>query len=384
MKKLKDLFDKYRNRLGVYGAENPTIGQIHKKRNDELFNLTFWNDLQSKVCYIYDYKHDDQPDKNDHITHKNTTKTKVACKFYPVQDDRVTKDQTEYHVQFYIYDEPNEYEKGLYEETFGKNATYPMGMYIDIPNSEGVYQKWMIVRHSYRNQYPDYSVFPCGYRYQWIHNHKKMQMWGVLRSQNSYNSGKWEANYTTTAENQSQMWLPKNEITDTIYYNQRFLISDRRPIPLAWEVSKIIDVNPYGVVKFTLTQEMFNHQFDYVDDEGMWADYFKYAVEPTEPTEPAEKYGELVCKQSVIKVRGNKRTISFIAHDGELLVPITLNETSWSFNIPDVILDFSDDYSSVAVKLPDNDELIGTALVIDVADDAGEYTAHLELGIEAL
>ena len=42
----------------LYGS-NKTIGQQVKEESDWLMEQTFWNDSQSKVCYIYDYFHDD-------------------------------------------------------------------------------------------------------------------------------------------------------------------------------------------------------------------------------------------------------------------------------------------------------------------------------------
>ena len=77
-----------------------TIGQIYKEQSDWLMEETFSNDIQSKVCYIYDYFHDDQPDKNVGMTYENTTKTKIDVKFIVKTYQSIDKDQVEYYIQF--------------------------------------------------------------------------------------------------------------------------------------------------------------------------------------------------------------------------------------------------------------------------------------------
>ena len=77
-----------------------TIGQIYKEQSNELMEWTWDNDIQSKVCYIYDYFHDDQPDKNVGMTYENTTKTKIDVKFIVKTYQSIDKDQVEYYIQF--------------------------------------------------------------------------------------------------------------------------------------------------------------------------------------------------------------------------------------------------------------------------------------------
>ena len=77
-----------------------TIGQIYKEQSDFLMEKTFWNDPQSKVCYIYDYFHDNEPDKNVGMTYENTTKTKIDVKFIVKTYQSIDKDQVEYYIQF--------------------------------------------------------------------------------------------------------------------------------------------------------------------------------------------------------------------------------------------------------------------------------------------
>ena len=93
-------FETARRIASVKNNGAKTIGQIHKEESDWLMEETFWNDPQSKVCYIYDYFHDDQPDKNVGMTYENTTKTKIDVKFIVKTYQSIDKDQVEYYIQF--------------------------------------------------------------------------------------------------------------------------------------------------------------------------------------------------------------------------------------------------------------------------------------------
>ena len=77
-----------------------TIGQIYKEQSDELMEWTWDNDIQSKVCYIYDYAHDNEPELKDHMTYENTTKTRIDAKFIIKTYQSMDKDQVEYYLQF--------------------------------------------------------------------------------------------------------------------------------------------------------------------------------------------------------------------------------------------------------------------------------------------
>ena len=78
-----------------------TIGQIHKDNSDFIMEQTWLNDLQSRVCYIYDFYHDDSPTLNNHITYSdNTTKTKIDAKFIISSYGSIDKDQVAYHILF--------------------------------------------------------------------------------------------------------------------------------------------------------------------------------------------------------------------------------------------------------------------------------------------
>ena len=59
----------------------------------------------------------------------------------------------------------------------------------------------------------------------------------------------------TSPEDQTIMWLPTTHYTQTLSYNQRVLINDDgRRVPIAWELSKVLDTIPVGITRLTFKQ----------------------------------------------------------------------------------------------------------------------------------
>ena len=75
-----------------------------------------------------------------------------------------------------------------YKTTYGN--TFPIGLYLDVPDDRNVYHKWLICREEKANQFPKYLVLPCDYELCWIETNGKdrikRRMWSVLRMQSSY------------------------------------------------------------------------------------------------------------------------------------------------------------------------------------------------------
>lgn len=172
-----------------------TIGQIVKENSDFLMEETWFSDIQAKTCYIYDFYHDDQKDKKDHMTYENTTKTRIDAKFIIKSYQSIDKDQIEYYLQFRP-SQPTEFQLGdelyYFETNYRKkygNADF-CGMYVDIPNDKGIYERWIICEKERANQFPKYLILPCTYEFMWIEKNGseiyKRRMWGAPRSQKSY------------------------------------------------------------------------------------------------------------------------------------------------------------------------------------------------------
>ena len=67
------------------------------------------------------------------------------------------------------------------------SATFPVGLYCDILDESGKYNRWLIVATANYNvsQFPTFSVLRCDKVFDWVLKGKKYQVAGCLRSQNS-------------------------------------------------------------------------------------------------------------------------------------------------------------------------------------------------------
>lgn len=344
------------------GKNYLTLGEQLKQDSDNLMELTWDSNIASKVCYIYDYYHDDQPDKKDHMTYKNTTKTRIDAKFLVKSYQSLDKDQIDYYLQFkpsqkFDFEPSDElyYFETDYRNRYG-NPDF-MGLYVDIPDNRGIYRKWMICAYEIANQFPKFIVLPINYELQWIeqsgHQRIKRRMWCVLKSQNSYNSGIYSYDRTTKMENQDKCWLPLNPITEKIWYktednkNTRMLIGAPTAHPIAWIVSKIENAQPLGIQKITLHQTDFNPKTDYVNlqTKEMFADYYDLNSVPTNPTE--EKLYETydLCRLSAstptLKIGGSYKLITAQIFDGQgdEITSLYSDATyTWSYDIEGIEL----------------------------------------------
>lgn len=192
------VYDFYKRKMNVAttscGKNYATLGEKLKSDSDMLMEVTWDNDPQSKVGYIYDYFHDDQPRKKDHMTYEKTTKTRIDVKVIVKSYQSIDQDQVAFYLQFkpsqklefkdgdelYYYDTD-------YRQRYG--AEFPIGLYIDLPDDRGIYRKWLICERELAVQFPKYLILPITYEYMWIEKDGekriKRKMWGVNRSQKS-------------------------------------------------------------------------------------------------------------------------------------------------------------------------------------------------------
>ena len=274
MPSFSDMKRKYSNSL--------TVGQQLKRISDMAMQQTFDNDPAARQCYIYDYHHDDQKDSCfGYDPSLSTSKLPVKLKFIIKEYKSMSKDEPEYHIQF----TPNDWNtQSCKPDYFSQYESYmiefPIGMYIDIPDDRGVYHKWLIIYSEVANQFPKFGVMKCNHKFHWVNNTNgllyRYQMWGVLRTQNSYNSGVYTYNQTTRPENQAKFILPWNNVSDKIKHDQRLLVSSVSSTPTAWKITKVENTFPKGVIFFTLYQDELDYQSDYMNERTgeMYADYY--------------------------------------------------------------------------------------------------------------
>ena len=312
-----------------------TIGQIRKEESDFLMEQTWDGDIQSKVCYIYDYYHDDKPWLAEDITHDNTTKTKIDAKFIVTKYSSIDKDQVEYHLQFRP-SQPVRFTENdelyYYETDYKKrySTQFPIGLFVDIPDEKNVYRKWLIVAKEEGNQFLKYSVLPCDYYLHWIEvngtERIKRKMWCVSRAMNSYTSGRWIDRYMLGLDDIQKIWIPINPITEQLSYveenkNKRLVLSALIKKPHVWQISKVENTKPLGLIKITLDQDSWDEHTDYVNLETgeMYADYYDSDISPIDPTEltstPSSKYGTITASTSTIKIGGSYKTLTTSVYD---------------------------------------------------------------------
>lgn len=389
-----------------------TIGQIYKEQSDWMMEETWDNDIQTKVCYIYDFYHDDQPRLAEGMTYENTTKTHIDAKFIVKSYQSMDKDQVDYYVQFkpsqpVRFTEKDElyYFETDYKSTYGN--TFPVGCYLDIPDDRNVYHKWLICREEKANQFPKYLVLPCDYELCWIEiNGKdriKRRMWSVLRMQSSYTIGQYTDRVFTRTDNQNKIWLPLNKYTEKFWYTtnedttMRIVVSAPTEHPLIWACTKIENIQPVGIQKLTIYQTVWSDNRDYIEKDengriiGMWASYFDSEIAPTDPSTPtptpSSTTARILASTSTIKVGGSYKnlTVNLYNDSNEDITTEYSDATiSWTCSIDNE--DWTDkvtwrdgtEFNQKKLKFPSDVTVIGKILTVKCTIDKDDATIESE------
>ena len=380
-----------------------TIGQIYKEQSDEIMEWTWEADEQSKFCYIYDWKHDDSPNMNIGMTYENTTKTPIDAKILVSKYGSIDKDSPTLQCQFkpsqkeYFTKDDELFYMEEYRQKYHLDDIF-VGMYLDVPDKKKVYHRHLICMKDVEQNFQKYFLLPCDYFLQWIQTKAdkryKRSMWCVLKSQSSYNSGIWVDNVTASQQNQELLFIPTNEISDTIYYvsednnnNQRLIVdipnySIENWTPNTWVVSKVERVNVRGRTKLTLYQKPFNSNTDYIEKDengiitGLWANYFG-GTAPTDPdtptTPPSSITARISASTSTIKVGGSYKnlTVNLFNDSNEDITTEYADATfTWTCSIDNegwtdkVTWRAGTEYNQKKVKFPSGNSVIGKILSV--------------------
>ena len=400
------VYDFYKRKMQVdthsTGKNYSTLGEKLKSEADTLMELTWDNDLAAKTCYIYDHFHDDFfTDEHgitrslaEGMTYENTNKTKIDAKFIIKSYQSMDKDQVEYYLMFRP-SQPVRFNEGddlyYYETDFRKrySATFPIGLWCDIPDDTGVYHKWLICRNEPANQFPKYLILPVNYELMWVekNNEKriKRRMWCVLRQQMSYTSGVYVDRVFGHTDNQNKLILPMNSITEKFWYtdddskNLRVIVSALMENPTVWKITKCESASPLGLQKLTLYTNFFNEHTDYVNLETgeMYANYFDSEITPTDPDTPTTPPSSIAIRisasTSTIKVGGSYKnlTVNLFNDSNEDITTEYADATfTWTCSIDDE--DWTDkvtwragtEYNQKKVKFPNDASTIGKILSV--------------------
>ena len=294
----------------MLAAQGSTLGQYYKNISDEVVQRTWDNDIGTRTCYLYPYWLDNEPDLREGMSRfDESNKYKVDLRVVIKSYKSIAKDDGEIHLVFPpdIWNScelPEWWSDNMHVDYNGFGIDYPISLYADVPNDRGIYERWLIVYREYGNQFVKNGALKCNTRLQWVTDtaNKRYirEMWCVQRTQNSYNSGIYQYQKMLVLENQSKLYLPYNDISNELYYNQRLALSLPAQKPLVWDVSKIENTVPRGVLNVTLYQDEWNANSDVwwkPDDEGnplpgqytYLCDYYQSpAVPVVEPTSDVE------------------------------------------------------------------------------------------------
>ena len=413
------VYESYKKRMKIdtvsTGKNYPTLGEKLKSDSDLIMEETFWNDPQSKICYIYDYFHDNEPDKNVGMTYENTTKTRIDAKFIVKSYQSLDKDQVEYYLQFRPSQKTkfNEDDELYYFETDYRNRygvqDFPIGMMVDIPDDEGCYHKWLICEKEQANQFIKYLIIPCNYYLTWIErdgqNRHKRGMWCSQRQQSSYTMGSYRDRFIAHPDNQTKLWIPLNSITEKLWYNDdinqtmRLIVSAKVENPLIWSITKIENFKPVGIQKITLYQNYFDPIRDYIehDENGqiiaMYADYYDSIIEPegsSAPSIPSQNYGKIIASTSTVKVGGSYKSLTLEIYDkNNIDVTSNYSESTFVWTCSIESEDLTDKvtwldgklFNQKKIKFPDDRKYLGKTLDIKCVIKDIEIAEQFELVI---
>lgn len=191
-----------------------------------------------------------------------------------------------------------------------------------------------------------------------------------------------------------------NDISATIFYDTRIIISAPIDEPVTWKCSKVEQVSPKGISHLTFAQDKFNAHTDFIEKDeegnvvGMWADYFiNDEVLPTDLEEQPHKIHSIVTCSGVkpdIKAGGHykKFSVTFYDDDDEI---IDYRDGYWTYTIDGIdvsdkitTLNFGEStdvaINQVKAKLEADNNLIGKILVVGFESNDG-IKSEMEINI---
>ena len=261
-------YNVYKNYLTSSGNN---LSQIRRNQSDMIINNTFTHDPTYKKVYI--------------LTPDGWKWEDAKYQFHFAQS--IAKDKVDYYLQF------------------RPKIHYPIGTYVLIPDDtnpdlllteeelinpflqpiKNRKNWWMIVERDNQNAYVRYNVLPCNWNFQWIYNGKIHNCYGAIRAANSYTSGVWRSEYSVALDNLTGFWVPDTYYlfgkdleklgmydTRTIMHDQRFMLTNNILDPKVYQVTKVIELSPSGLIKCNVKQDDYNSKRDNVD--LMICDYY--------------------------------------------------------------------------------------------------------------
>lgn len=238
-----------------------TQGQVRKTQSDLKTNQTFTGDPTYKRVYI--------------LTKDGWKWEDAKYQFHTAPS--VSKDAVDYYLQF------------------RPKVHYPIGSYVIVPDDtdfdinlsesekrdpfsqpiEKRTQWWLIVGRDEANANVRYMILKCDWEFKWIYKGRIMSCWACSKSANSYTSGVWRDEISLSPDNLTNSWLPDTHYTygdnleelglfdtRTVMHMQRFFFSNNDLDPKIYQVTKVTDLNPQGIIKLSIKQDEYNEKRD--------------------------------------------------------------------------------------------------------------------------
>lgn len=332
------------------------VGEAIKLQSDVIMDKTFFNDPHTRPVRVYHaYKSID---------------VKTYAKYQRSSRFSILKDQVDYHLQF------------------RSKEHYPIGCYVDLPNDVGEIETWLIVGKDDSPQFVRYSILQINREIKWIVDGVIYTSPCVLRTRNSYNSGIWNDGFVTTVENQNSFWVQTNPITQTIYYDTRFLISDSQIHPISYFVTKVEDTFPSGITKIVLKQDLFNPERD--NAELMIANYYLSKIEPVDSSKDDNLSTSVEARIDISTWKSPKLIIGtdyreltggFYRGNNE----IQMNGI-WRFDTDaDIYNKFSivQEANKLLIKCDKDYSLVGKIVTVSLSDESNTYTTSQRIEVAA-
>lgn len=345
------MFDAYKNRMALHGAN---MSDMLRRQSNMVIEQTWTRDPNYRQVYVV---------KVDNGLPEVTTECElIDVKFNIKTYQSITSDEVSYLLQF----------------RHGEEKRHPevaIGSYVYMQDEDGEWKWWLICHLDEQPSFRQYQILECNWTFGWVVGGNIYHCLGIQRVQQSYNSGSWDGDRFTFVDNITSAWLPTNDDTLTIGYNQRFIISDaRRRPPLVWSVSKIEDTQPEGITKLKFTQETFSAKHD--NAELMLANYYGSSIEPEEKDADAELLQPAVITYSgtkpTLKVGGNFKTFTASFEKSEV-VPrqwiISDENGAITPEMHDYIIAYEG--NKLKLKIARNYNLINKVLIIQVIGTDG-------------
>jgi hypothetical protein len=264
------------------------------------------------------------------------------------------------------------------------NSDIGIGSYVYMSDEDGEWKWWLICSFDERPQFRQYHILECNWTLRWIVNGKIYSCLSVQRYQNSYNSGSWDMDATTTVDNITSIWAPTNKDIQTLGYNQRVMISDEgRYPPICWQCSKVDSTTPIGITKFKFTQELFDPVHD--NPELMLRDYYDSPIMPDSSGVNAEDKSSATITyngtEPTIKVGGSYKIFTPTFSDESVTVDKwTISDENGDISADTENYTIKYDGQKLKLKVAQNYSLIRKVLIVQVIG-TDKSTAELKVEV---